>query len=191
MTLNAFTEKDTTKWPGHITSLSHQPSIYFSSLATTRGAAGGFENQYKLEHDFNLELAKAAKEKGVKTYVLISGANANANSSFGYIRMKGEIENFVKDLDFDHTIIVRPGLIGGTRQESRPAEAAIRGVAAVMGKISTTWLKDFWAQDADVIAKAAVSAALKTQSGELKDKVLVMEAKEIIEYGRTSWKDLK
>jgi uncharacterized protein YbjT (DUF2867 family) len=127
----------------------------------------------------------------VKTYVLISGANANAQSSFGYIRMKGEIEEFVKAQDYDHTIIIRPGLIAGTREESRPAEAALRGVAALAGRISTHWLKDFWAQDADVIAKAAVSAALKAENGELKDKVFVMGAKEIIEYGRTNWVDLK
>ena len=191
MQLNAYTEKDTTKWPAHIQGLPSSPSIYFSALATTRAAAGGFDKQYALEHDFNLELAKAAKAKGVSTYVLISSANANPNSSFGYVRMKGEIEEYVKALNFDHTIIVRPGLIGGNREESRPSEAVIRGVAAVLGKINTYWLKDFWAQDAEVIGKAAVNAALKVNRGELKEKVILMNAKEIIQYGRTDWEDLK
>jgi hypothetical protein len=188
---NSFVEKDTEKWPTHIRSLSPAPSIYFSALATTRGNAGGFENQYKLEHDFNLELAKAAKESGVKTYVLISGANANAKSSFGYVRMKGEIEEEVKAMNFEHTIIVRPGLIAGYRQESRPMEAPIRWLAAGLGHISTHYLKDFWAQEAEVIAKAAVSTALKANSGQLKEKVVYLHAKEIIQYGREDWKDLR
>ena len=187
---NSFVEKDTAKWPAHITSLSPAPTIYFSALATTRAAVGGFENQYKLEHDFNLELAKAAKEKGIKTYVLISSASANPQSSFGYTRMKGELEEAIKAMDFDHTVILRPGLIAGTREESRPAEALFRGIAGAMGKISTHYLKDSWAQDADVIAKAAVSAALKADRGEVKEKVLMMHGKEIIQLGRTEWKEL-
>lgn len=184
-------EKDTEKWPAYIRSLSTAPAIYFSALATTRGNAGSFEKQYKLEHDFNLELAKAAKEKGVKTYVLISAASANPKSSFAYVRMKGEIEEAIKAMDFEHTIIVRPGLIAGNRQESRPTEAPIRWLAAGLGHISTHYLKDFWAQDADVIAKAAVSTALKASKGELKEKVAYLHAKEIIQYGRTEWKELK
>lgn len=188
---NSFVEKDTQKWPAHIKSLSPSPSIYFSALATTRGNAGSFENQYKLEHDFNLELAKAAKENGIKTYVLISGANANPKSSIGYIRMKGDIEEGVKAMNFDHTIIIRPGLIAGYRQESRPMEAPIRWLAAGLGHISTHYLKDFWAQDAEVIARAAVSTALKANRGELQDKVVYLHAKEIIKYGREEWNDLK
>ena len=138
-----------------------------------------------------MELAKAAKENGIKTYVLISSANANPKSSFGYVRMKGEIEEAVKAMEFDHTIIIRPGLIAGTREESRPAEAPVRWLAAGLGNISTHYLKDFWAQDADVIAKAAVRTALKANNGELKDKVVYLHAKEIIQHGREEWQDLK
>ena len=43
-----------------------------------------------------------------------------------YSKMKGELEDSVNALGFDHTIIVRPGLIVGGREDSRPAEFAIR-----------------------------------------------------------------
>jgi len=43
-----------------------------------------------------------------------------------YSKMKGELEDSVNALGFDHTIIVRPGLIVGGREESRPAEFVIR-----------------------------------------------------------------
>lgn len=70
-------------------------------------------------------------------------------------------------------------------------EAPVRWLAAGLGHISTNYLKDFWAQDADVIAKAAVSTALKMHKGELQDKVMYLHAKEIIRYGREEWKDIQ
>jgi len=159
-----------------------------SALATTRGAAGGFENQYKLEHDLNLELAKAAKEAGSKVYVLISSSGASNTSRFGYMKMKGEIEEDIKALGFEHTVIVQPGLIAGRRQESRPAEAVARQIANVAGMISTHYLKDAWAQDADVIAKAAVSAGLKAANGEAPSSVWELKGPDIVRLGRTNWK---
>jgi uncharacterized protein YbjT (DUF2867 family) len=186
-----FVEKDTTKWVPHVSALSPPPSIMFSGLATTRAAAGGFEAQYKLEHDLNIELAKAAKQSGTKTYVLISAANASSNAFFAYSKMKGEIEDHIKELNFEHTVIVRPGLIAGDREESRAGEAVFRKIAAGLGKVNTRWLKDGWAQDADVIARAAVAAALKIERGEVKDKVWVLGGSDIIQLGRTEWKDGK
>jgi len=187
--VHEFIERDTSKWAAHISSLSPPPSVLFSSLATTRTAAGGFDNQYKLEHDLNIELAKAAKEAGTKTYVLISSTGADTQSSFGYTKMKGQIEEDVKDIGFDHTIIIRPGLIIGRREESRLFEGIMQGIASGMGKLNRS-LKDVWAQDADVIAKAAVSAALKAERGEVKDKVWLLGQKEIVQLGSKEWKDL-
>jgi uncharacterized protein YbjT (DUF2867 family) len=180
-------EKDTSKWVSHLSSLSPTPSVLFCALATTRAAAGGFDQQYKLEHDLNIELAKAAKEAGIKTYVLVSSGGADTNSYFGYPRMKGEIEEHVKELGFDHTIILRPGLILGNRQESRPTEAAARFLATAFGRVHSS-LKDSWAQDADAIAKAAVSAAIKAEKGEVKEKVWILGQKDILRLGAKEWK---
>jgi len=162
----------------------------FSALATTRGAAGSFAAQYKLEHDLNIELARAAKAAGTKVYVLISALSASSKSWVAYSKMKGEIEEHIIELGFEHTVILRPGLIAGNREESRPAEAVVRKLAGLLGKISTPYLKDPWAQDADVIAKAAVSAGLKAANGEAPAKVWELGAADIIRLGRKEWKDL-
>ena len=99
--------------------------------------------------------------------------------------MKAEIEEHIKEIGFDHTVIVRPGLIIGERDELRAAEAALRAVAKGLGKINSHWFKDTWAQDADVIGKAAVVAGLKAANGEVKDKVWLVEQAEILKLGRT------
>jgi len=168
--------------------LTPPPSILFSALATTRAAAGGFDKQYKLEHDLNVELAKAAKTAGTKVYVLISSNGASPTSMLGYPKMKGEIEEHIKELDFEHMVILRPGLIAGQREESRLVEGVARKLAAGLGMISSH-LKDPWAQEAEVIGKAAVSAGMKALNGQAPEKVWILTASDIVKLGRTEWKE--
>ncbi|KAL3470733.1 protein fmp52, mitochondrial [Aspergillus californicus] len=184
--LTTFVSGDTSKWASQLSALTPTPSIFISSFATTRGAAGGFENQYKIEHGLNVELAKAARDAGTKVYVLISSSGADVTSNFGYTKMKGQIEEDVKALGFHRTIILRPGLITGQREESRPAESVFRFVAGAFGKVHSG-LKDGWAQDADVIGKAAVNAGLKALDGDVpagSEKVWVLHGSDIIQLGK-------
>jgi len=98
--------------------------------------------------------------------------------------MKGELERDVKSLGFDHTIILRPGLLVGERSESRPAEFIFRKIAGLAGAIGA---KDFWAQDDVVVGRAAVAAGLKALGGE-KPGVWEIGQAEIVKLGRTEWK---
>jgi uncharacterized protein YbjT (DUF2867 family) len=184
--LNAVVE-DSAKWAGSIASITPAPEIFFSSLGTNRAAAGGFENQRKIDYDLNLEAAQAAKKAGVKCYVLISTGAANHNSMSGYLKMKGELEEAVKALDFEKTVIVRPGLLLGPRDHTRVVESVLQSAARFAGAISGNWLSDSWAVDADVVAKAAVSAGLKALAGE-GPKSWTIGQSDIIRLGRTEWK---
>ena len=157
-----------------------------SGLGTTRAAAGGFDKQRKIDYDLNLDLARAAKSAGTRSYVLISSSGANSSSFSGYMKMKGELEDAVKALDFDHCIVLRPGLLVGTRapQDSRMAEGILRNVANFAGAVSGNRLKDFWAQDADVIARAAVKVGLDCVEGREKEKFRILSQADIVRLGR-------
>lgn len=186
----ALESADNSTWPSLFPSSPAVP-IFFSGLGTTRAVAGGFENQKKVDYDLNLALAKAAAEKGCSTYVLISGAGASATSMFGYMKMKGEIERDVQNLGFKHVVIVRPGLLVGDRKGSRPpegAEGVLRGIARALGRVSEKGLKDWWAQEADVIARAAVNAGMQCVEGKREEGTWYVEQKDIIRLGRTEWK---
>ena len=131
-------------------------------------------------------MARAARDAGTKVYVLISSANANKASNIAYSRMKGEIEEDVKVMGFDKTVILRPGLIAGQREESRPLEAAARFIAGTAGKLYSG-LKDGWAQETDVIGTAAVNAGLKALNDDVpagSEKVWVLGGSDIIRYGQ-------
>ena len=162
-------------------------SIFFSALGTTRGAAGSVANQRKIDFDLNLELAKAAKDHGATTCVIVSSGGANPTSMLAYPKMKGELEEAVKQLGFEHTVILRPGLIVGQREDSRPPEFAFRKIAQWAGMVSETYLKQWWAQDADVIAKAAVSAALQCHEAKVHQKVWMLNQSDIVRLGKTEW----
>jgi uncharacterized protein YbjT (DUF2867 family) len=156
----------------------------FSGLATTRAAAGGLDNQRKIDYDLNLELAQAAKEAGVETYVLISGAGASAKSKFAYIKMKGELEESVSALGFKHTVFLRPGFIAGerTNREAGVAEVALRWIAKGLGNVSPA-LKNPWAQDGDLIAKAAVVAGVQCLEGKKEEGVWEIGQADIVKLG--------
>jgi len=185
--LQAIISKDSSEWPTKLSSITPPPSIFFSGLGTTGAAAGGVENQRKIDYDLNLALAQAAKNAGVKVYVLISTSGANATSSMAYPKMKGELEESIEGLGFEYTVILRPGLIVGSREESRPAEAVVRKIAGFAGMLGNAF-KDPWAQDADVIAKAAVASGLQALEGKAPAKVWTVGQSDIVRLGRTEWK---
>ena len=118
--------------------------------------------------------------------MLISSGGANAQSFMAYPKMKGELEEAVKGLGFEHTVILRPGLIVGPREESRPAEFVVRKIAGAVGMLGHGFT-DFWAQDAEVIARAAVSAGFKAL-GDGAPKVWEVSQAEIVKLGRIEWK---
>lgn len=184
--IQAIRDADSAQWPARYPA---NTSVFFSALGATARNAGSVANQRKIDYDLNVALAKAAKNAGAKVYVLISTSGASTSSVIPYSKMKGELDEAVQELGFEQTIILRPGLLVGTRLDSRPGEFGARKVASFLGAISGNYLKDIWAQDADVVAKAAVTAALEAVKGTNKDKVRILGQSDIVRMGRTEWKD--
>lgn len=104
---------------------------------------------------------------------------------------KGELEDAVKALGFEKVVIVRPGLLVGARgsHDSRAAESILHKIANLAGGLSGNKLKDFWAQDADVVAKAAVRAGLDCVEGKQNEQVRILAQGDVVRLGRTEWKD--
>lgn len=139
-----------------------------------------------------MSLAKAAKEAGVKYYVLVSSAGVNKNSIFPYSKMKGELDEAVQQIGFEKTILLKPGLLMGSRADSRPPEYVVQMIASFLGKISGGRLSNFWSVDADIVAKAAVAAGEKCLDGTAPEgKVWVVSHAEIRRLGQTEWNKKK
>lgn len=95
--------------------------VLFSALGTSLKQAGSKEAQYRIDHDYQLSFAKAARENGVPHVVLVSSLGANRSSSIFYLKLKGLIERDVESLQFPQLSILRPpSLI--RKHAKRPAE---------------------------------------------------------------------
>ncbi|OAA70233.1 NAD(P)-binding domain protein [Cordyceps fumosorosea ARSEF 2679] len=188
--LNAVIDADTNKWASLLSNLSPSPATVFSALGTTRAAAGGLANQWKIDHDLNIELARAAKAAGATTFVFISsgGTRGLLSRSVPYSKMKNGVEDAIRELGFEHGIVLKPGVILGEREEARAAESWFQSLTHGLGRVSGA-AKDFLGQDAEVIARAAVRAAQIAEEGKAPAKYWVVEASDIIRLGRTEWKE--
>lgn len=94
----------------------------FSCLGTTRAQAGGLEKQYVVDYRYQAEFAKFCREFGVSTFVLISSVGADSRSKVPYLKMKGELDEYVQTLGFSRLKILRPGPLVGARHHRRYAE---------------------------------------------------------------------
>ncbi|EFY91199.1 hypothetical protein MAC_02626 [Metarhizium acridum CQMa 102] len=170
--LNSIVDADTTKWAAALTGLSPVPAA--------------------IDHDLNIELARAAKEAGVATFVFISSAGSDGflSSWAPYSKMKRGVENAVKELGFDHAIILRPGMILGERETSRAAEGIAQAAVRGLGKLSKG-LQDALGQDADAIARAAVKAAQLAWENKAPDKFWIIGGHEILKLAHAEKEEPK
>ncbi|KAL2115865.1 hypothetical protein VTJ04DRAFT_10120 [Mycothermus thermophilus] len=189
-TLHATVETDTTQWAAKLASIQPPPETLISSLGTTRAQAGGIANQWKIDHDLNVELARAAKQAGVKLFVFVSstGIRSLLGSMAPYSKMKIGVEDTIKSLDFETAIILRPGLILGEREVPHTGGPLMAGATRTLGKWFGLGLQDKFAQEAEVIARAAVHAAKLASEGKAPEKYWVLEQADIVRLGRTEWK---
>ena len=92
------------------------------TLGTTLKVAGSQAAFYRVDHDLPLRVAQLALRHGAQAYALNSALGADPRSRVFYSRTKGELERDLRALGYPSLTLVRPGLIGGERHESRPAE---------------------------------------------------------------------
>lgn len=85
--------------------------VAFSCLGTTLAAAGSKEAQWRVDYDYQYNFAEHCRNNGVPTFVLISAAGAKAQSKLFYNRMKGQLEDAVKELEFPCLLIFQPSVL--------------------------------------------------------------------------------
>lgn len=133
-----------------------------SALGTTIGKAGSQVAFRRVDHDYQLAIARLASRHGTQVFVLNSALGADPASRIFYNQVKGELERDLVGLDFASLTFVRPGLIGGERSESRPAERAALVLLRIFGPLlSRAWRIN----PAERIAAAMIEAAIAARPG--------------------------
>jgi uncharacterized protein YbjT (DUF2867 family) len=146
----------------------------FCCLGTTMAKAKSKENFYKVDFFYPLLIAKAAQSHGAKQYFLVSALGANKESSIYYNRVKGEIEDAIKQVDYKSIHIFRPSLLLGSRDETRSGEDAAKIFYKIFGFLIP---KKYQAIDAYKVAKAMITLASEDDEG-----IFIHESKELQNY---------
>lgn len=139
-----------------------QVDAVICALGTTIKVAGSQEAFRRVDHDYPLAIGRLARHQGVPAYVLNSAKGADASSRIFYSRVKGELEDDLRKLDFPSLTFVRPGLIGGERTEYRAGEKIMTAVLTVLAPL----LPRGWRiNPAERIARAMLDAAIERKPG--------------------------
>jgi len=101
----------------------------FCALGTTMKTAGSREAFRRVDFDYPLAIARAARDQGASQFLLVSAMGANPRSPIFYNQVKGELEAAVQELGFASLTVARPSLLLGDRQEWRAGEEIAKRVA--------------------------------------------------------------
>jgi len=132
--------------------------VLFSALGTTLKQAGGKEQQYEIDVDFNRNFAKKAKENGIENYVLVSSIGANSKSKVFYLHIKGRLDDAVSEMNFKNLVIIRPSSLTGDREGKRIAEKIS---VPIMNFITKFMLKKYRPIHGKIVAKAMINSVIK------------------------------
>lgn len=137
----------------------------FCALGTTIKRAGSRQAFRRVDHDYVLAFARAAKNAGAARFLLVSAIGSSARSTIFYSRVKGETEQAVSTLGFAATHIFQPGMLLGRRGESRPGEAVAQALTPFVNPLLLGPVAAYRGIDADTVAASMVAAASGALSG--------------------------
>lgn len=136
--------------------------VAFSCLGTTLKAAGSKEAQRKVDFDYQYEFAKAAKENNVEDYILVSAYGADPKSKIFYSKMKGELEEAVKQLHFNKITIFKPGMLE-RKDSDRSGEVLGSRIIKFANKLGL--LESQKPLPTDILAKAMIKSSKIKSNG--------------------------
>lgn len=137
----------------------------FICMGTTIKKAGSKEVFYAIDHDLIFNIAKMGSLRNMNQLILVSSVGADSRSLVNYLKVKGELEDDVKRLPYWSVHIMRPSILLGKREESRPAEKIVGKLSQGLQFFQGSIIGDLAPIKADDVAKAMIQAAQGLKQG--------------------------
>ncbi len=146
---------------------AQKPDAVICALGTTWRKSGKDEAAFRsVDQELVLNVAKAAKERGVTRFVAVSSVGADPHSKSFYLRVKGETEQQLAKIGFGRLDILRPGLLRGPRSADR---RVLERAGIILSPLTNLFLQGKNARyrsiDARDVARAAVALAMRKANG--------------------------
>jgi uncharacterized protein YbjT (DUF2867 family) len=137
--------------------------VVFCTIGTTNKKVKGDKEAYrKVDYDIPVKAARFCKLIGCENFVLVSAVGANGKSNNFYLKLKGEVEDAVKEVGLKSVHIMRPSMSLGDRKEFRLGEKIGKGVMSAFSFLIPSKYKPIHARD---VAKAMIAAAKENKEG--------------------------
>lgn len=137
----------------------------FCCLGSTKKKTPDLKDYKKVDYDIPLRFAELALKNGARQFHLVSAMGANAGSVNFYSKLKGDIEDAIKALDYETYHIYRPSFLRGKRKENRPLEKIMLPVMRLVDVILIGALKKYRSIEAEDVAKAMFNESIKNKTG--------------------------
>ncbi len=138
---------------------------YISALGTTIKTAGSREAFISVDRDLVCRFAEIAKQQKAKQIIFVSSVGATRQASNFYLRVKGETEDLLERMKFLRVDILRPGVLLGPRDDTRPGEAIAQKLSFIYNPLLQGPLRRYRAISADTVAAAALALLRKKEPG--------------------------
>jgi len=138
--------------------------VVFCSVGTTQKKVKGDKSAYrKVDYDIPVNAARFCKMIGCEKFVLVSSVGANIKSNNFYLKLKGEVEDAVKETGLKSVHIMRPSVLLGDRKEFRLGEKIGNPVMKAISFLLPSRYKPVQGRE---VAAAMLSVAKSGQEGE-------------------------
>ena len=139
--------------------------IAICTLGTTMADAGSKSAFKAVDFDAVMAFARAAKQSGVRHFLVVTAVGADIESRAFYSRVKGAVEIELTTIGFDRLDIVRPGLLLGKRQSRRLIEQVLQGLSPAIALITRgPWVR-YASISAEQVAGALLALSHETSPG--------------------------
>ena len=128
-------------------------------LGTTMRDAGSRDAFRRVDLDGPVALARLARRKRAPCFAMISSIGADRRARSFYLRTKGEAEQAVAALGIPSVVILRPSLLLGERQESRPLERLSGVTLRLLKPLLAGPLRRWRPVHARTVARAMIATA--------------------------------
>jgi uncharacterized protein YbjT (DUF2867 family) len=142
-----------------------QGDALFCCLGTTQKQTPNETDYYKIDHDYPVNLAKAAFKNGVTEFHFVSAIGADPSSSNFYLKTKGEAERDLKEIGLASLHIYEPSLLTGRKRKRRLGERIATVVMKIINPLLMGGLKKYQSIDGATVAKAMFNQSLKDKKG--------------------------
>lgn len=159
------------KWREHVVSFDALPALpachdVYIALGTTIKVAGSQAAFRRVDFDYVVATASAARSAGAVRLGVVSALGADAASKVFYNRVKGEMQDAVLSLGYESVVIAQPSLLVGDREAlGQPARAGELWARRLLGPVAGMIPATFRPVRARDVAEALVARVLHTARG--------------------------